>query len=194
MEKQDVAALELQIEATEKDLLEKKKKLAEMRLRLPKQEVKDYAFKSWDGSEVKLSDLFEDRDELLLIHNMGKKCAYCTMWADGFNGVVDHLENRSAFVVVSPDPPDVQEEFASERGWSFEMLSCAGSTFAKDMGFQGDDGRYWPGVSTFQKTPDGKICRIAKAYFGPGDDFCGVWHLFDLLPHGANKWEPRFSY
>jgi predicted dithiol-disulfide oxidoreductase (DUF899 family) len=187
-------SLEQQIEAAEKDLLDRKRRLAELRLKLPKLEVKDYVLQSWDSGEVKLSELFEDNSELLLIHNMGKRCAYCTMWADGFNGVVDHLENRSAFVLVSPDPPDVQAEFATERGWSFEMVSCAGSTFAKDMGFQGDDGKYWPGVSTFQKSPDGKIYRIAKAYFGPGDDFCSVWHLFDLLPRGANEWEPKFSY
>ena len=194
MEREDIVALESQIEETEKDLLERKKKLAEMRLKLPKQEVRDYVFRSWDGSDVKLSDLFEDKAELLLIHNMGKKCAYCTMWADGFNGVVDHLENRSAFVVISPDPPNVQEEFAAERGWSFEMLSCEGSTFAKDMGFVGEKGDYWPGVSTFQKSSDGKIYRVAKTFFGPGDDFCSVWHLLDLLPLGANKWEPKFSY
>jgi hypothetical protein len=28
----------------------------------------------------------------------------------------------------------------------------------------------------------------------PGDDFCTVWHRFDLLPEGADDWAPKFTY
>jgi len=37
------------------------------------------------------------------------------MWADGLTGLLHHIENRAAFVVISPDRPDVQKEFASSR-------------------------------------------------------------------------------
>ncbi len=26
------------------------------------------------------------------------------------------------------------------------------------------------------------------------DDFCALWHIFDLLPGGAGDWDPKFTY
>ncbi|MBI3075561.1 MAG: hypothetical protein HYY85_01025 [Deltaproteobacteria bacterium] len=50
-----------------------------------------------------------------------------------------------------------------------------------------------PGVSTFHKVKNGTIVRVANARFGPGDEFCSVWHLFDLLPGARGEWQPRFT-
>jgi hypothetical protein len=38
---------------------------------------------------------------------------------------------------------------------------------------------------------DGRIVRTGRAAFGPGDDYCAVWPLFDLLEGGVGKWEPK---
>ena len=141
---------------------------------------------------MRLSELFGDKDTLFVIHNMGSGCPYCTLWADGFNGVFDHLRNRAAFVVSSPDAPDKQRKFASGRGWRFPIVSHQGTTFAADMGYMAE-GRPAPGVSVFKRKGD-KIVRVADTSFGPGDDFAGIWHLFDLLPEGVDGWSPRFSY
>lgn len=46
------------------------------------QPVADHVFGTLNGSTM-LSALFGERDELIVIHNMGSKCAYCTLWADG---------------------------------------------------------------------------------------------------------------
>lgn len=155
------------------------------------EEVRDYELSGTQG-KVRLSALFGDMDTLFVIHNMGTGCPYCTLWADGFNGVYDHLRNRAAFVVSSPDAPDKQRKFASGRGWRFPMVSHQGTTFAADMGYMAE-GRPAPGVSVFKRKGD-KIVRVADTSFGPGDDFAGIWHLFDLLPEGADGWSPRFSY
>src|SRR6266851_5306323 len=112
------------------------------------EEVSDYEFATPRG-KVLLSALFGDKDTLFVIHNMGTGCASCTMWADGFNGVFEHLRYRA-------------------------------------------DGRVMPGVSVF-KRKGGKIMRVADTGFSPGDDFCGIWHLLDLLPEGAAGWRPKFS-
>ena len=80
------------------------------------EQVQDYVLKDWNNKNVKLSSLFGKNQDLILVHNMGTRCPYCTMWADGFNGVIDHLQDRTSFVVVSPDSPEVQKEFASSRG------------------------------------------------------------------------------
>jgi predicted dithiol-disulfide oxidoreductase (DUF899 family) len=156
-------------------------------------QVDDYVFKDWNNKDVKLSNLFGSKEDLILVHNMGKKCSHCTMWADGFNGVVDHLQDRAAFVVVSPDSPETQKVFATSRGWKFKMLSTKDSPFNKDMGFETNN-EAGPGVSVFQKTGQGKILRVAKDEFGPGDPYCIVWHFFDLLPKGDNGWLPKFKY
>jgi predicted dithiol-disulfide oxidoreductase (DUF899 family) len=182
-----------QVETLQKEIEQKRKRILELRKQMQPEPVSDYALKNWDGNDVKLSSLFGDRSELMIIHNMGKRCVYCTLWADGFNGLALPLADRAPFVVVSPDEPEVQREFAQSRGWKFNMLSGHGSTFIKDMGFEKEGPSYWPGVSTFIKK-DGKIYRTAKDVFGPGDFYCSAWHLIDLLPNGKGDWEPKFKY
>ena len=154
--------------------------------------VQDYLFTTLDGP-VALSGLFGDKPDLFIIHNMGKSCPACTMWADGFNGVLAHLENRAAFALATPDDPATQAAFAAARGWRFRMVSHAGTNFAADMGYRGETGGWRPGISVFRKE-GGKILRVSDTGLGPGDDFCAVWHFFDLLPAGAAGWRAKFAY
>jgi predicted dithiol-disulfide oxidoreductase (DUF899 family) len=164
--------------------------------------VRDYVLDGWDGP-VSLSALFGDKDDLILIHNMGAGCPACTMWADGFNGVYDHLASRAAFVVASPNPIETQKTFAAARGWRFPMVSYGASGFAEDMHYRhrvGDEyasdermGGWNPGVSVFRR--DGsRILRVSDTDLGPWDDFCLVWHLFDLVPDLERNWMPKYSY
>jgi predicted dithiol-disulfide oxidoreductase (DUF899 family) len=172
-----------------------KTEIAELRRRwaAAARPIADYTLTGPDGP-VPLSALFGEGDDLIVIHNMGRGCAYCTLWADGFASALPHIESRAAFVVSSPDDPATQAAFATSRGWPFRMVSIQGSTFGRDMGFVTETGDYWPGVSTFHRRPDGLIVRVGKDYFGPGDAYCSVWNLFDLLAGGADGWEPRFGY
>jgi hypothetical protein len=39
-----------------------------------------------------------------------------------------------------------------------------------------------------------RILRVSDSSSSPGDDFCALWHFFDLLPEGAGEWRPRFGY
>ena len=168
-----------------------REKMRAVQAAIEPEEVRDYELATPQG-EVRLSELFGDKDTLFVIHNMGTGCASCTLWADGFNGVYPHLRDRAAFVVASPDPPERQRSFAAERGWKFPMVSCHGTTFAEDMGYR-ENGRALPGVSVL-KRKDGRIVRVADTGFSPGDDFCTVWHLLDLLPEGAAGWRPKHRY
>jgi predicted dithiol-disulfide oxidoreductase (DUF899 family) len=186
--------LEKTIGQLEQELLEAKKRLKEARRAQGGQEVADYEFLDSNGKTVRLSELFGDKNDLIVVHNMGERCSYCTLWADGLNGVAGHLVRRCAFVVASPDSPEKQRTFAESRGWTFPMISVEGSPFTKDMGFEPEPGAYWPGFTTFRRGDDGKITRVASATFGPGDDFCPTWHLFDLLEDGDAGWEPSNSY
>ena len=148
------AQFDKELAAAYEELEKAQQKLAELRRRLPHEPVSDYQLQGADGP-VSLSALFGEKEDLILVHNMGSGCSYCTMWADNFNGVAHHLQDRAAFVLVSADSPSAQQEFARGRGWRFPIYSAAGSTFTAEMGFQSPGGGfmsgYQPGVSVFRK-------------------------------------------
>lgn len=167
---------------------ELRERIVELRKERPPEAVADYDF-----GAVKLSELFGDKGDLIIIHNMGKSCPMCTLWADGFNGILDHLEDRAAFVVSTPDTPSEQMEFAASRGWKFKMVSVVENDFAEEMGYRDEQGNDWPGVSAFQMK-DGKPLRVGTAGFGPLDDFSPMFNLMTLFPEGQNDWWPKFTY
>ena len=167
-------------------------KMRDLQATVEPEEVDDYVLTGADG-RVKLSALFGDKDTLIAIHNMGKTCPACTMWADGYNGVVPHLESRAAFVVTSPDDPATQAAFAASRGWRFRMVSHQGTDFAADLGYRSERDGWLPGVSVFRKE-GGRILRVSDQRLHPGDDLCAVWHFFDMIPEGPAGWRAKFSY
>lgn len=191
------ATTESRIETLEKEISENLTLLKTLRKSLHGNSVEDYLLKGPDGA-IHLSELFDGKEDLIIVHNMGSWCAYCTMWADGFNGVLHHLESRAAFAVVTPDLPEKQAEFAAGRGWRLRMISDSGSRFTEDMGFRvtRDDGMYIiPGYTTFRRQPDGTIRRIGSDTFGPGDIYSSPWHMFDMLEANTGRpWRPRLSY
>lgn len=178
----DVQNFETEIQSLEEEISQKKKELADLRKRMPERKVKDYVFKETDGENVSLSALFRDKNQLIVIHNMGQSCSYCTMWADGFNGVFGYVEEKAGFVLTSPDTPDEQKKIKAEIGWQFPMVSTEGTAFKKDLGFENEKGQLHPGASVFRKDAGGDIYHCNDVEFGPGDDFCSVWHFYDLLP------------
>ena len=95
---------EKELEAAYLEFNRAQKKLAELRRKLPHEAVDDYQLQGPNGP-VSLSALFGEKEDLILVHNMGSGCSYCTLWADNFNGVAHHLQDRAAFVLVSPRQP-----------------------------------------------------------------------------------------
>jgi predicted dithiol-disulfide oxidoreductase (DUF899 family) len=155
-------------------------------------DVGEYVFQTLDGP-VTLKSLFGDKRDLFVVHNMGKGCNSCSMWADGLNGFYPHIADRAVLVVASPDSPAVQAEFAASRGWRFPMVSTMGTSFSADMGFATAAGGPMPGVSAFQMK-GGQVVRVSASPFDDFDEFCLAWRLFDLLPEGANGWRPQRNY
>jgi hypothetical protein len=60
------------------------------------------------------------------------------------------------------------------------------------MGYRDEHGGWRPGISAFKREGQ-RILRVSDAVWSPGDDFCTVWHFFDLLPEGAAGWSPKFT-
>lgn len=180
-----------------KEIVAKQQQLRTLQKQKARRDVPDYELTGRNGEKVKLSALFGNKRDLIVVHNMGTSCPYCTLWADGFNGVLPHLEDRAAFILVSPDDPEVQQKFAESRNWTFAMYSGKDSAFTEEMGYSyTKHGVTYqlPGLSTFHKTDDGNIVRTGADSFGPGDVYSGIWHMFDLLEKGADGWEPKYHY
>ncbi len=160
-------------------------------------EVENYLFKYKDGIESSLLDFFGIHDELIVIHNMGKNCPYCTLWADGLSSSTPHIQNRCGFVLTSPNDYETMHEFAKDRDWKFPYFSSAENSFTADMGFSNtnEEGRvfYQPGFTSFIKK-EGKIYRVASDTFGPGDVYSPIWHMIDMLHESEKEWRPKFKY
>ena len=147
--------------------------------------VKDYALTNSAGETVALSSLFGERSRLIVIHNMGFSCSYCTLWADTINGTQYWYEKEGiSIALTSPNSVEDQAKGASKRGWTFDMYSLADDpSFAVDMGYS--DGKYFhPGASLFEKDEDGTIRRVGATFFGPGDSHVGVFHFLGMFPGG----------
>ena len=180
-------AIEKELEEVTKQIQELQKKQVELKQKWGACDVQDYQLHDNDGP-VSLSKAFGKHDTMVLVHNMGASCPYCTLWADGFESLYSYIEDgvpggetKAAFVVVSPDDPAKQYETADDRAWSFRMLSSKDTTLFKDLGFADDKDNPWPGVSILKKEGD-KITRVARDFFGPGDDYNSVFSFFRLMP------------
>ncbi len=177
-----------------KELEELRCKLNGLKRKLSIGAVENYQFDNGDNAKVGLADLFGDKKDLIIVQNMGQGCKYCTLWADGFNGIVPHLENRAALALISNDPIYKSLAFAESRNWTFRILSSKDTSFKADLGFTNENHGTSPGLSTFRKKEDGSIEHIANDFFGPGDSYCAQWHMLDLLADGQNGWAPEYSY
>ena len=180
-----------EITELERQIYELTAQLNELRSRNPGVEVRNYRFATLNG-EVTLLDLFGDRDRLLVIHNMGQGCRYCTLWGDGLNGFVPHIESALSLVLVSKDPPEVQRRFANSRGWRFRMASHGGGAYIREQTVMAG-AENMPGAVVYERDGE-QIYRRSATPFGPGDLYCSMWSLLALAGLGAEDWTPQFSY
>ncbi|MCB2112083.1 MAG: DUF899 family protein [Parvularculaceae bacterium] len=180
-----------EIENLEIELMEKALKLAALRKAQTPVAIGDYEFETLAG-KARLSGLFASREQLLVIHNMGQGCRYCTLWADGLNGILPHLEDAMSVVLASKDPPETQRRLAQDRGWRFRMASHGGGAYmdeqCKMAGYEN-----CPGAAVYE-LHDGRIMRRGRTAFGPGDLYSPMWHLLALGGVGQDEWTPQFHY
>lgn len=180
-----------EITKVEAQIFELTTRLAKLRAENPGSEVKNYSFKTLNGQST-LLELFGDQDKLLLIHNMGQGCRYCTLWGDGLNGFVPHLESSMALVLVSKDEPELQRRFANSRGWRFQLASHGGGDYIREQTvMDGEDNM--PGAVVYERR-GAAIFRKNSCVFGPGDLYCSIWPLLAMAGKNASEWTPQFKY
>jgi len=180
-----IQSLEQQIFELNQQLIDLKKSLVN------EKEIQNYQFDTLNG-KTDLSSLFSDKNLLLVIHNMGQGCRYCTLWADGFNGLLPHLESVMSVVLVSKDTPEVQKKFSRSRGWHFNLASHCNNTYITENSVMKDQNNM-PGAIVYEKVAN-KIIKKNTCIFGPGDLYCSMWSLLGLAGIGLSDWTPQYTY
>lgn len=211
VESPEYAKVRDELQQAEVALRDQRERVAELRRSLPGGTgVGDTVFEEIvDGQRVatRLSDLFDHDDRpLILMHFMYGKaqkapCPMCTAWADGYNGVMQHLRQHASFVVCVAGDVGNFADYARSRGWeNLRLVSTADSSLKLDLGFETEDGSQIPGVSVFEKSGDALTHFYSQsADLGP-DGFRGmdllspIWHYVDLLPAGRGDFFPSKRY
>ncbi len=184
MSQQEIIALEKEINGLTE-------RLNKLKTQAQGVEVKNYKFTGPHG-EISLKDLFGNKDKLLVIHNMGQGCRYCTLWGDGLNPFIQHIESVASLVMVSKDEPETQRTFANSRGWRFPMYSHKNSDYLKEQNTFKDQANA-PGLVCYE-LKNGKIFKTNSSYFGPNDLFCSVWNVLALAGYTEDNWAPQYHY
>ena len=129
-----------------KELLEREKEhtrqsdeLARQRRALPWVAMeKAYKFETGEGAKT-LAELFAGRSQLIVYHfmlgpNTPDGCPGCTLFADGFDGALIHLENHDVtFLAASRAPLETLNAYKRRMGWKFPWVSSQGSDFNRDF-------------------------------------------------------------
>src|ERR1700722_1857480 len=122
----------------EKEFTRYRDELSQQRQELPWVNVeKNYVFDGPGGKET-LADLFEERSQLVVYHFMfapdwEEGCPSCSFWADNFNGIGIHLNQRDVtMVAISRAPLKKLEFFKKRMGWSFKWVSSYDNDFNYD--------------------------------------------------------------
>lgn len=179
------AAASAELLAEEKALTRAQDRLAAARRRLPRHGVEDrYRFETPDGP-ARLSDLFEDRAQLIVYHHMLRPadpdpCPGCAMFADGLPHLA-HLHARNTSLVLVSRAPLVEiEAFKARMGWTMPWVETRDG-FNADFGVTGGFG-----LNVFLREGG----TIWRTYFttGRGVEALGsVWSLLDLTPYGRQE-------
>ena len=120
--------------------------LARQRRELPRVPVeKQYILQTEHGPRT-LAELFDGRSQLVVYHFMfgpdwAAGCPSCSSTADGFNGVLAHLNACDVTMIcVSRAPLEKLLAYRERMGWRFNWASSCESDFNFDYGVSAADG------------------------------------------------------
>jgi predicted dithiol-disulfide oxidoreductase (DUF899 family) len=199
--------------AREKEFTQLRDQLSHARRDLPWVRVdkdKDYVFDGAGGKQT-LAELFAGRQQLIVYHLMfdpswEEACSRCSFWADNFNGVLVHLNQRDvSLVAISRAPFAKLAAFQKRMGWSFNWVSSFANdfnhdyhvSFAPEQIAQGEVIYNYrlvknsmserPGISVFYKDPGGTIFHTYSCYARGLDMLNVAYHYLDLTPKGRDE-------
>jgi predicted dithiol-disulfide oxidoreductase (DUF899 family) len=194
----------------EKEFTRLRAELSRERRELPWERVgKQYVFETGNGRQT-LADLFGGRGQLIVYHFMYEPdwdigCRGCSFWADNFNGIIPHLNQRDVSLVATSRAPLEQLQAQAKRfGWTFNWVSCVGDDFNVDFnvwfspetlarneavynyGSEKVTSGSRPGISAFFKD-DGHIFHTYSTYARGLDMMNTAYHYLDIAPKGRDE-------
>jgi predicted dithiol-disulfide oxidoreductase (DUF899 family) len=199
-----------QLLAQEREFTRLRDQLSQQRRDLPWEAVeKEYVFEGPNGKET-LRELFDGRNQLIVYHFMfgpswDAGCPHCSRWADNFNGVIVHLNQRDVTLVAASRAPYAKlAAYRKRMGWNFKWVSSFETDFNFDYhvsfapedtarkaafyNFTTQDPRSSEreGVSVFY-VDSGRVFHTYSAY-ARGIDMLSVdYHYLDLVPQGRDE-------
>jgi predicted dithiol-disulfide oxidoreductase (DUF899 family) len=200
-----------------KALLKKEKELTilgdqlnQQRRELPWKEVnKEYVFEGPNGKQT-LRELFDGRSQLIVYHFMfdptwEAACLHCSFWADNFNDIIVHLNQRDVtMIAVSRAPYSKLAAYEKRMGWDFKWVSSYDTDFNFDYhvsftpeeldrkafynyNLQDMHSSEREGVSVFYKDPADRVYHTYSAYARGIDMLNVAYHYLDLVPKGRDE-------
>jgi predicted dithiol-disulfide oxidoreductase (DUF899 family) len=190
--------------AKEKEFTRQRDELNRQRRELPWERVeKEYTFDGPNG-KVSLSDLFGKRSQLIVYHFMFPPeweagCPHCSFWADNFNEVIPHLNQRdAAMVAISRAPREKLDAFEKRMGWSFTWISSGGSDFNYDFGvsFKPEEVASGKALYNFQPAPEwaaGMQDLSGDSVFYM-DEAGQIFHTYSTYGRGIEEFHNGYPY
>ena len=200
----------------EKEFTVLRDQLNQQRRELPWKAVnKEYLFEGPNGKET-LTELFDGRSQLIVYHFMfdpswDAGCPHCSFWADNFNDIIVHLNQRDVtMVVASMAPYSKLAEYERRMGWDFKWVSSYDSDFNFDFDvsftpeeldkkeafynydLQDTNSPEREGVSVFYKDPASQVFHTYSAYARGIDMLNVAYHYLDLVPKGRDEEDHEF--
>jgi len=206
--------------AEEKEFTRLRDRLSQRRRDLPWEAVdKEYVFEGPHGQQT-LAELFDGRGQLIVYHAMfdpataspstswteDAACFACSFWADNFNGIIVHLNQRDVtMIAVSRAPYAKIAAYARRMGWTFTWISSGHNDFNYDYNvsftaqevaagkadynytMQDLGGAEQPGVSVFTKDAAERIFHTYSTYARGLDMVNVAYHYLDLVPKGRDE-------
>jgi predicted dithiol-disulfide oxidoreductase (DUF899 family) len=197
--------------AKEKEFSRARDALNAQRLELPWVKIeKHYVFGGPDGKQS-LAELFDGRSQLIVYHFMfgpdwQAGCPHCSRWADSFNPVIVHLNQRDVtMVAISRAPYEKLAAYHKRMGWSFKWVSSFGGDFNFDFNVSftpeeiaADKAMYnfamqpphaseREGVSVFYEDKAGAVFHTYSTYARGIDLMNTDYNYLDLTPKGRDE-------
>jgi predicted dithiol-disulfide oxidoreductase (DUF899 family) len=195
----------------EKEFTRLRDQLSQQRRDLPWEAVtKEYVFEGPNGKQT-LPELFDGRSQLVVYHFMfgpdwDAGCPHCSRWADNFNGIIVHLNQRDVtMIAVSHASYARLAAYHKRMGWTFKWVSSSETDFNLDYhvsftpeemaaknalyNFEVQDPGVAEreGVSVFYRDAEGCVFHTYSTY-ARGIDMVNVdYHYLDLVPKGRDE-------
>lgn len=138
-------------------------------------------------------------------------CPHCSFWADNFNGISVHLNQRDVtMIAVSRAPYSKLASYRKRMGWDFKWVSSldTGFNFDYHVSFTPEESSkkdafynfstqdpHSPereGVSVFYKDPAARVFHTYSAYARGIDMLNVAYHYLDLVPKGRDEAGHKF--